>query len=180
MNQSSDDDLMRLVQKGDQAAFKQLMEKHLNAVFGLCMRLTGGNKASAQDFSQDAWLAVLAKCEKYQFENHFKAWLMTITRNLVISEFRRNSRTELMEAEEEEALVSAEDQEAEFLEAEDRARVQKFLDELPGPQRIALVSWLSGNVSYEQIAAEMEIGVGAVKSLIFRAKQDLKAKVGSI
>ena len=55
--------------------------------------------------------------------------------------------------------------------------VKGAIDKLPDAQRAALVLWIEGARSYDEIAAELKTSVSSVKSLLFRAKQNLAEKL---
>jgi RNA polymerase sigma factor (sigma-70 family) len=175
--EASDDDLMRSVQRGDSAAFGRLLERHTRCVFGTSMRYLGGNRARAEDITQEVWMTVLAKCEFYKPEGKFRAWLLTVTRNAALMEIRRSSR--FSELDEEKQIPDSEPAaDSLFSAAEDRGRIQKEIDALDTGERTALLLWLGGDLSYEEIAAEMTVSLATARSLIFRAKQRIKRNLG--
>lgn len=170
----SDDQLMEEVKRGSQEAFSLLLKRHGGAVFGMVMRLFSGNRAQAEDVVQEVWVRVLEKADLYKGQGHCRAWLMTIARNEALGVFRRNVR--FVDAEEKIEEAAAEfDVERHMGEGAAREKVRSLIDSLPPPQRAALVLWLEGDLSYEQIAAELQVTLGNAKTLIFRAKAALKA-----
>lgn len=175
----TDDDLMDLVKQGNTAAFKTLLERHGNAVFGYCMRTLSGNRALAEDITQEVWLKVVRKCDLYSSRGQFKAWLMTITRNSAISEIRKTSKLTHFEINEEGEIPADFNLEDQLVKNHEADSVKAAIDALPDPQRIALTMWLMEDLPYEDIAKEMDTSVSAVKSLLFRAKQGLKKAIGA-
>lgn len=175
--EASDDELMERVQKGDRAAYAALLKRHGSAVYGATMRLLSGNRAKADDITQEVWLKVLEKCHLYKPNGHFRAWLMTVARNQALMELRRNTRFSDSEESLEEAPDVSFDVEAALDDEQVKGKVKALIDGLPDAQRAALVLWLGGEVSYEEIAAEMGLTLGAVKTHIHRAKASLKAKL---
>lgn len=175
--EASDDELMERVQKGDRAAYASLLKRHGSAVYGATMRLLSGNRAKADDITQEVWLKVLEKCHLYKPNGHFRAWLMTVARNEALGELRRNVRFTDSEESLEETPDTSFNVEAAIDDNKVSGKVKALIDELPDAQRAALVLWLGGDVSYEQIAAEMHISLANVKNHIHRAKASLKAKL---
>lgn len=173
----SDDELMSRVGNGDRQAFTTLLDRHGAAVFGYCMRTLAGNQALAEDISQEVWFKVVKQASRYEARGHFKAWLMTVTRNETVSHLRRSLPLG-MDAESHEAeLASGEDLELRLAEGIETAAVQKAIDSLPDAQRVALGMWVNEDLSYEQIAEALGSTVPGVRSLLFRARQELRKKL---
>lgn len=75
------------------------------------------------------------------------------------------------------ADTSASEFEAQVLARSEIARVRIALDELPDAQRVVLVLWMTEDLSYDQIAAQMNVSESSVKSLLFRARANLEKKI---
>lgn len=173
----SDDELMLLVKQGDQAAFTQLFKRHSSAVFGLCMRFFGGNRSRAEDVSQEVWTKVVTYARTYQPEGKFKSWVMQVTRNAALREIEKNQVNYQMTHEDDVDLKSDFDLEESLIERTREAQVKQVIDQLPETQRAALVLWIDGSHSYEEIAVRLKSSVSSVKSLLFRARQNLAEKL---
>jgi len=172
----SDDDLMSAVQRGDQSAFAKLVRRHGGAVFGMTMRLFSGNRARAEDVTQETWMKILEKCDSYQPQGHFRAWLMTIARNQALSELRKSARFTDTEEDPGEAVAVEFDLDAYLTDRASVVKMRALMDALPDGQRTALVLWLDGERSYEEISQEMGESLANVKNLIFRAKAAIQKK----
>lgn len=180
----SDDQLMEKIAKGDKESFGILFNRHGGKVLGYALRLLGGDQFMAEDISQNVWIKVVQRASSYQQTGSFIAWIYTITRNSVIDEMRRkkvdslqynsDETSETPSTIENSLELSQKSFEAYLLENSDLVIIKKSVDELPEAQRIALTIWLVEDKSYEEIAEHFQQSVSSVKSLLFRAKQNLK------
>jgi RNA polymerase sigma-70 factor (ECF subfamily) len=113
----------------------------------------------------------------------FTTWLLTITRNLVFNETRRRGRARLLPMEHEDGspreihdTVSLQPG-RELQEKELQNAIEAAIATLPEQQRLALILRRYEDMPYEEIAAVLETTVPSVKSLLFRAREDLRAKL---
>src|SRR5919108_2064071 len=83
--------LMRLVARGDTAAFEQLVERHQTLVVGTVARMLGSN-SDVEDIAQQVFVRVWRSAARYVPRAKFTTWLLKITRNLVFNEMRRTKR----------------------------------------------------------------------------------------
>jgi RNA polymerase sigma-70 factor (ECF subfamily) len=175
--------LMRLVAGGDITAFEQLVERHQALVGGTVARMLGSN-SDVEDIAQQVFIRVWKSANRYVARAKFTTWLLKITRNLVFNEMRRAKRHPHLpvqiepEAEEiplkDEATATPD---ATLLQAELQAAIEKAIGLLPETQRMALVLRRYDELSYEEIAKVLDLSVPAVKSLLFRARTELRERL---
>jgi RNA polymerase sigma-70 factor (ECF subfamily) len=172
--------LMELVSAGDSAAFEQLVERHQRLVVGTVTRMLG-NSSDAEDIAQQVFVRVWKSAKRYVPRAKFTTWLLKITRNLVFNELRRRSRHPQVplqaEAEEEERPIRDENAvapDAAMLEQELQKAIDAAIAQLPETQRLAVILRRYEELSYEEIAETLEQSVSAVKSLLFRARTELR------
>ena len=178
----SDVELMvRFAERGDRAAFDELIERHHRSVIHTIARLVG-DAATAEDLAQEVFLNIFRAGPTYEPRAEFRTWLFRIVRNVCYSEFRRQSRHPVfLEGSDEEgsALDVADEHAAdpfEKLQKDERGRlVRAAIEKLPPAQRLALILRRYEGMSYEQIAGAMDNTVSGVKSLLIRAKAGLAA-----
>ena len=175
--------LMLLVSAGDTAAFEELVERHQRLVVGTVARMLGNN-SEVEDISQQVFVRVWRSAKRYVPRAKFTTWLLKITRNLVFNELRRRSRhaqTSLQpETEESERPIRDERAiapDAALLEQELQEAVEAAIARLPETQRMAVVLRRYDELSYEEIAEILDQSVPAVKSLLFRARTELRARL---
>ena len=175
--------LMRLVAGGDTSAFEQLIERHQALVAGTVARMLGRN-SDVEDIAQQVFIRVWKSAGRYVARAKFTTWLLKITRNLVFNEMRRAKRHPHLpvqiepDAEEmplkDEATATPD---ATLLQAELQAEIEKAIMLLPDTQRMALVLRRYEELSYEDIADVLDLSVPAVKSLLFRARTELRERL---
>ncbi|MDP2652493.1 MAG: sigma-70 family RNA polymerase sigma factor [Candidatus Omnitrophota bacterium] len=188
-NYLSDPDvlLMSAFQKGDPASFETLMRKYYARVLNFIYRFVG-SKEIAEDLTQEVFLRVYKTAPSYKPQAKFQTWLYTIAKNLSLNELRRNRhRTFSMD---EEIAGSDGELRRQFedhsiprpdaaLVKEDAAKaVKEAINALPENQRLAVILRRYEDFSYEEIARTMNCSVKAVKSLLNRAKENLRNALG--
>jgi RNA polymerase sigma-70 factor (family 1) len=172
--------LMALVSDGDSAAFEELVERHQRLVIGTVSRMLG-NHSDAEDIAQQVFVRVWKSAKRYVPRAKFTTWLLKITRNLVFNELRRRSRHAQVslqsETEEEERPIRDEhaiSPDASMLEQELQKAIDSAIARLPETQRMAVILRRYEELSYEEIAETLDQSVSAVKSLLFRARTELR------
>ena len=171
--------LMGMVSAGDTGAFEQLVGRHQRLVVGTVSRMLGNN-SEAEDISQQVFVRVWKNAKRYVPRAKFTTWLLKITRNLVFNELRRRSRhahTPLQTESEEERPIRDERAiapDASLLERELREAIDAAIARLPEAQRMAVILRRYQELSYEEIAETLDQSVSAVKSLLFRARTELR------
>jgi RNA polymerase sigma-70 factor, ECF subfamily len=173
--------LMQLVSAGESDAFEELVGRHQRLVVGTVARMLGNN-SEVEDIAQQVFVRVWKSAKRYVPRAKFTTWLLKITRNLVFNELRRRSRHAHMplqlEPEEEERPMKDERAmapDAALLEQELQRAIDTAIAQLPETQRMAVVLRRYDDLSYEQIADVLDQSVPAVKSLLFRARTELRS-----
>ena len=171
---------MGLAGAGDMAAFEQLVERHQRLVVGTVGRMLGTN-SDAEDIAQQVFVRVWKNVRRYEPRAKFTTWLLKITRNLVFNELRRRSRHPAVplqsETDEEERPLKDENAvspDATLLQQELQQAVDAAIAQLPETQRMAVILRRYEELSYEEIAEALDQSVSAVKSLLFRARTELR------
>ena len=175
--------LMGLIGRGDTLAFEELIERHQALVAGTAARMLGSN-SDVEDIAQQVFIRVWKSAGRYRPRAKFTTWLLKITRNLVFNELRRTKRRAQVpiqpepDAEEitlKDEVTSAPD--ASLLENELQQEIEKAILQLPDMQRMALVLRRYQELSYEEIAQVLDLSVPAVKSVLFRARTELRSRL---
>jgi len=175
--------LMQLVSQGDTRAFEELIERHQSLVAGTVARMLGSN-SDVEDIAQQVFIRVWKSARRYVPRAKFTTWLLKITRNLVFNELRRSKRHALVplqsEPGAEEFPLKDEKNlppDASLLEVELQQAIEDAIMQLPESQRIALILRRYEQLSYEQIAEILDLSVPAVKSILFRARTELRSRL---
>jgi RNA polymerase sigma-70 factor (ECF subfamily) len=175
--------LMGLVAGGDTVAFETLVERHQALVAGTIARMLGSN-SDVEDIAQQVFIRVWKSAARYVARAKFTTWLLKITRNLVFNEMRRAKRHPHVpvqidpEAEElplKDEITAPPD--ATLLQEELQRKIDDAIAQLPDTQRMALVLRRYQELSYEEIAEVLDLSVPAIKSLLFRARTELRERL---
>lgn len=178
--------LMLRVKEGDVKAFEKLVELHQGIMVGAAAKMLG-NLDDAHDVAQQVFIRVWKSAPRYEPTAKFTTWLFTIMRNLVFNETRRRSRRK------EVALENDNDDEPQRQyvdhaaaapdELTQREELEHALDKaisaLPEKQRLAVIMRRYDDMPYEQICEVLKMSLPAVKSLLFRARTELRKHLSS-
>ena len=178
--------LMLEFQKGNKASFEALIRKYFPRVVNFIFRFVG-NRQAAEDLTQETFFRVYRSASKYEPRSKFQTWVFTIAKNLSLNELMRKkypvvSLDETFSTADGELKRQVEDAHSErtdeqLLRAERAAAVKEALGFLPESQRIAVLLRRYEQFSYEEIAKTMGTSIKAVKSLLNRAKENMKIKL---
>jgi RNA polymerase sigma factor, sigma-70 family len=175
-----DAELMLRSARGDTEAFQRLVERHQALVIGTVARMLGYN-SDIEDIAQQVFIRVWKSASRYTPAAKFTTWLLTITRNLVFNESRRRKRHPVvaLEAPDTDEPHSLPDPsrsvpDEALLERELETAIDQAVRLLPEKQRLAVVLRRYENKSYEEIAEVLNLSVPAVKSVLFRARSELR------
>lgn len=166
--------------EGDHGAFRELVERHQDAVVGTVAKMLG-NPADAEDIAQQVFLRVWRHAKRYRPEAKFTTYLYTIARNLVFNESRRRGRRKEVSSDEREESSHLQVEagvevqpDAVLLQGELQRAVDAAIAALPEAQRMAVVLRRYEQMPYEEIAEVLGLSLPAVKSLLFRARATLR------
>ena len=183
MNSKTDVQLIDATLSGDTEAFDELIRRYQNQLVH-SLELALNSREDALDVAQQAFVLAWKKLRTFRRESGFYSWLYRIARNVAISGIRQQkiksaSLDQLHEA------AGFEPTDGNSQTAPDHALqqfeeinlVQQALQEIPEEFRQPLVLKEIDGMSYEEIAKILEIPLGTVRSRIFRARQELIAKL---
>ena len=191
----ADQVLMRRFQEGDETAFEVLVHKYQGLVLSLVRRYLGSRSPGVDDVAQQVFVRVFRSKMTYQPKAKVKTWLYSITINACLNEIRRlgaekNKRVNSFTAVfgtpgSEEGGPSLQDgrspaPSSDMEEADTQQRVRAAVDALPEQQRLALVLTRFHGCSYEEVAETLETTIPAVKSLLTRARENLRTQLRSL
>lgn len=176
--------LMRRIATGDEQAFRELVERHQNAVIGTIAKMLR-DPTEAEDLAQQTFLRVWKHAKRWKPDAKFTTYLYTIARNLVYNESRRRSRKREVSGDErqeesglEVAGESRSEPDSEVAQWEAHNEINKVIASLPEAQRTAVVLYAYESLTYEEIGKVLGTSVASVKSLMFRARGTLREKLG--
>ena len=175
--------LIRRVLAGDTDAFEPLVTENQTKAFHLACRLLG-NEADAADAVQDAFLKAYTALGDFRGDSRFSVWLYRLVNNVCIDMLRRRKRQETVPLQtedddgEETELPLPDDRWDPAILAErasDREAVRAALAALPADCREILTLREIGGLSYEELAIQLGLEPGTVKSRLNRARKKMCA-----
>jgi RNA polymerase sigma factor, sigma-70 family len=163
---------MARIRDGDQAAYRQLVHRHLKRTYILARRMCGSD-SEAEDIVQDAFLQVWQRRAQWTDEGaRFTTWLYRVVVNRCIDHRRRPAAEVLDEVAE--PPDEAPNAVTTIQRRQVAARLQDAQSKLPDQQRVALTLFYYEGLSNADIASVMQISISAVESLLKRARQQLR------
>ena len=165
------------IREGDMEAFRLLVEMHQARVIGTISKMLGSD-AESEDLAQQVFIRVWKSAPRYQPTAKFTTWLFRITRNLVFNELRRKRHfTDQSEMIAEPIERAEKEPDRVLLEGELQNAIQEAINLLPESQRMAIILRRFEEMPYEEIAKVMGTSVPAVKSILFRARAELRERL---
>ena len=185
----SDEELMTRIREGDEEAFRVLIERHQDRVYGTVARMMGGAGPEAEEVAQDIFLRVWRSAGTYRAEGKFTTWLMTVVRNLVFTRAGQRKRRRDIDGEDRvdeetgESLMESQPDGstptplANLAYGDLAKAVEEACRELPENQRMVVHLRQYEGMEFEEIAKITGMSLTAAKALMFRARESLKKKL---
>jgi RNA polymerase sigma-70 factor (ECF subfamily) len=180
---TENDDLQSLLRgaaTGDREAFKTIVSLHQQQVFLLAYSVLR-NREDALDIVQETFMRLYQKFDVYEKEGNFRAWLLQIAKNLCIDYYRKHyARRRELESEKplDEMVLASSDSGADSTSSDMGRAVSRSLEQLGDRQRLVFVMKHYNGLDYREIAEILNIRLGTVKSLHFKAVRNLRRLLG--
>ena len=181
-------DLESVVQRAqshDTEAMGELYRIYAKRVFGLC-RYMLDSRESAEDATSEVFLKLQRSIESYDGSTPFHRWLLRVAGNQCIDVLRRRKRGRQVIVEVDEGVAGIEAAASEpsplgaVLSTEESAKVREAIERLPESYRVPLVLRYYSELSYDEIAHQLGLERNNVATLLFRAKQELRRRLGLV
>ncbi len=159
-------------------SWEELVREHSARVYRQAYRLTG-NQQDAEDLTQDVFVRVFRALDSYR-PGSFEGWLHRITTNLFLDRMRRRSRLRFdgfSDGAEERLPATTPTPERACTDAALDADVERALARLPEDFRVAVVLCDVEGLSYQEIATELGVKLGTVRSRIHRGRGLLRKEL---
>lgn len=181
--------LMLRAKAGDEGAFTELVAAYQDRIVGIFCHLLG-NQEAAEDLAQEVFLRIYRSRDKYEPKAKFSTWLFRIANNLA-SNSRRNKgrRREVTLNPQDSGPLGMRPEEQLLMEKsgmmparqiglkETQAVVRQALETLNERQQMAVLLHKFEGMSYADIGAAMKLSEAAVKSLLSRARENLRVQL---
>lgn len=179
-----DAELMLKVKEGDGASFGVLLEKHRSSVVHFLYRMVQ-NTAVAEELAQEVFLRVYRSRATYEPTAKFTTWLFRIATHLALNALRDNRNERLQDRLDEDSAEMPVRQVSDTRPTVEQTmvyeakleEVRRAIAALPEKQRAAVLMHKYEEMEYSQIAKVLNCSDSAVKSLLFRAYETLRARL---
>jgi RNA polymerase sigma-70 factor (ECF subfamily) len=172
----SDEQLARGIQLAHAEDLVRLVERHHAQLLGFIYRMTGGDRALAEDLVQDTFLRMLSRINSYRYPRPFKPWLYAIAVNLARDYFKQAEirHTDSTPAHFEVPIAGT--PETECVNNEEAQQVAAVMHQLPALQREVILLRYFQELSLDEIAQVLQVPVGTVKSRLSLGLKRLKER----
>jgi RNA polymerase sigma-70 factor (ECF subfamily) len=174
MSAPSDRDLIQRARRGDAEAFGELVTRYQMSVFNVCYRLLR-ERAEAEDMAQETFIRVGERLQTFDEERLFGPWVRRVAANVCLNHLETQKRT--AELDEERDADESQRPEAQVEIRERSEQIRGALASLPVRYRVVIELRHYQELSYDEIAAELNIPLSDVKSHLFRARKILAEKL---
>ena len=165
--------VLRKAQRGDERAFSLILRAYETPVFNYVLRLVGGDRALAEDLTQEVFLRVFQGLPKFSLRSKFTTWLFQVTKNRVLDELRASERRpRALVALDDIAPLEVLDQPVERLEEIDA--LWRAVEDLSTDLKMALLLRDVVGLSYTEIADSLEVTLATVKWRIYKAREEVQ------
>jgi RNA polymerase sigma-70 factor, ECF subfamily len=165
--------VLRKAQRGDERAFSLILRAYETPVFNYVLRLVGGDRALAEDLTQEVFLRVFQGLPKFSLRSKFTTWLFQVTKNRVLDELRASERRpRALVALDDIAPLEVLDQPVERLEEIDA--LWRAVENLSTDLKMALLLRDVVGLSYTEIADSLEVTLATVKWRIYTAREEVQ------
>lgn len=183
-NARNDFNLVSRAKDGDQKAYAELMQRYKDSIYFMALKMVN-NKDDAMDLTVETFAKAFENLDKYKPEYAFSTWLFRISTNNSI-DFIRKKRLNVIsldtlfeeEGDDKYLQVRAEGLNPEeiSIRKQESEKLKNMVEQLPLRYRSLIVLRYYDELSYEEIAQQMDIPLGTVKAQLFRAR-DLMANI---
>ncbi len=171
----TDEQLMYATARSDAKAFRTLLNRYSQRVFGLAWRLCG-NKAEAEDLTQELFLKVWRNAGTWQPQAKLETWLYRILYNLFIDSRRRTKTPS--EPLSDDIRCDDDSPEQTLIKKRSAQEIGAALNALPDRQKEALILCYYQGLKAKDAAEILSVSQSALESLLFRGRQTLKEQLG--
>ena len=174
MSAPSDRDLIQRARRGDAEAFGELVTLHQTSVFNVCYRILH-ERAEAEDMAQETFMRAHERLNTFDDERSFGPWIRRVAANVCLNHLESRRVTAPLDEERDADESQRPETQAEVRERSEQIR--GALSSLPAHYRVVVELRHYQELSYDEIAAELNIPLSDVKSHLFRARKILAEKL---
>jgi RNA polymerase sigma-70 factor (ECF subfamily) len=178
------DSLIERCLEGDQSAWDDIVRQHWRKVFNVAYKFVGRHD-EAEDLTQDIFLKLFKSLRTFDRRANFQTWLISVSRNLCIDHYRsvRKERQTIDRDVDAGKLTPASSDRGPYValeRADRRELLRRALERLPPTLRTAVLLRDLQEYSYQEIAEQLHLPEGTVKSRINRGRLELARQIKRI
>ncbi len=167
-------ELLQQLIKGDAESFRQIYEFYQGRVFLFAFRLTK-SKSEAEEVVQEVFVKLWERREKIRIEKNFNAYLLTITKNLVIDNLKKASRDRNLQAKIYRNIQSLQDHSVDELIKKELERLQRqAIAKLSPRMRQVFLLSREEELTYEEIANRLGVSRNTVRNQVSEALKTIR------
>lgn len=174
---ATDADLADMVLGGDSRAFEHLFKRYSDSLYQLYLQRTGGKPDDTDDLIQEIFVKAFLHLDSYDKKYTFGQWIYTIAKNTFIDYVRKrrddlsidNTRGEYIQ----QPVSLTPNPEENIIHAQQRTQLEEHLEKMSPKYRKLIELRFFKDLSYEEIAAQLNLPLGTVKTQIHRARAQL-------
>ncbi len=169
-----DAQLAILAADGDEAAFRQLLDKYRSKIIAICLRMLK-DITEAEEAAQDSWVKIYFNIKGFDPERSFVVWAGAIAMNTCRDRLRKRVRDKkyFREIDERDGAYEMNIDAQSESGAVELKSVEQALESLPEKLKEIIVLKAYGDYSYDEIAKLLGVRMGTVMSRLFRARKKL-------
>lgn len=161
---------------GDTQNIRKLVEAHYGALYRYAYRLSGSVQ-EAEDLTQETFCQAQVKLNQLRDWDKAKAWLFAILRNAYLHRVRDRKNENAVSLD---IIGELPGRMAEAMSEIDPKRLQEILDELPETFRTPVILFYFEDLSYRDMADQMDVPIGTIMSRLARAKAYLRGRLSQV
>jgi RNA polymerase sigma-70 factor (ECF subfamily) len=165
----SSPDISRRAQAGDTSAFEAIYRENSPRIFALCLRLSGGTREEASELMQTVFINAWRNLSSFRGDSAFSSWLHRLTVNAMLESARAEKRrtARVLPMEDPETLSAEGMRQSPDLQVD----LERAIAALPEGARMAFVLHEIEGFQHDEIAEQLGVTTGTVKSQLHRARK---------
>ncbi|HEY4230152.1 MAG TPA: sigma-70 family RNA polymerase sigma factor [Thermoanaerobaculia bacterium] len=180
MTTTDEKDLVARCRKGDDDAWRELVDRFGPKVYAIAYHFTL-KREDAEELSQEIFLKLFENLHRYDGGFPLVAWVLSVSRNLCIDRYRRKKREKSFRFVSDDAvtaLLKSDDDPAGMALKKERTQLLfSALSEIPEDLAEILILRDLNGMAYDEIGAALELPEGTVKSRLFRARAEVARRI---
>lgn len=172
MDAAHERELVDRCQRGEEAAFQELVDQYKDLVFAVIARSVQ-DRGRAEDLAQEVFLRIYRGLPYFRGEARLSTWIYRIIANVCMRAPTR-APVPISLDDERSAPITPSSADRQFADIELRDRLEKAIARLPDRQRLLIAAHYLQGVQYEDLAEALGLPLGTVKTHLYRAKRQLR------